>query len=133
MDLFVFQVKSESPYPIKSTFFFSDRRSGRGVFRSEPLQGRKYTILKGDRGVKPPGRIFFLMWVNGEVSAPRPLRKKRLQSYYPSRWDGMTVSPTAQNSKIMAHKSFFRNNISFSKKMLRFFLIKKTTLKFEGR
>ena len=40
------------------TFFFSERRSGRGVFRSEPLQGRKRAILKGGRGAKPPEEMF---------------------------------------------------------------------------
>ena len=71
--------------------------------------------------------VFFIFW-----NLQWTILLSELQAYHPGRRDGMTVSPTAQNSKIMAHKSFFRNNISFSNKMLRFFL-KKTTPKFEGR
>ena len=70
--------------------------------------------------------MFFIFW-----NLQWTFLLSEIQSYHPGRRDGMTVSPTAQNSKILAHKSFFRNNISFSNKMLRFFL-KKTTPKFEG-
>ena len=70
--------------------------------------------------------VFFIFWNLQWTNLLSELRK-----CHPGRRDGIFVSPTTQNSKVMAHKSFFRTYISFSNKMLRFFL-KKTTPKFEG-